>query len=239
MLEEKKQSSEEAVKEKPAEAVKASTEAAPEKENARPAKSTSPFKRSFGRGPRRDRDSAEKKDDFDQRILDIARVTRVMAGGKRMRFRVCVAVGDKKGKIGVGVGKGADVTIAVNKAVNKAKKAIIEVPIKNETIPHEIQYKFGAAKILFKPTKSGRGVIAGGVVRIILEIAGVKNITSKILGSSNKLSNAKCTIEALKRLRRVEVKKENKEAKSEKPVKKEKEVSEKPKTGVKEEKTKK
>lgn len=171
-------------------------------------------KRSFAKGPRRDRGGADKKDDFDQRILDIARVTRVMAGGKRMRFRVCVAIGDKKGKIGVGVAKGADVTIAVNKAVNKARKSIVDVPLMNDTIPHEIFNKLSAAKIIFKPAKSGRGVIAGGVVRVILELAGIKNITSKILGTNNKLSNAKCALEALKNLKRVDVKKEIKSEKA-------------------------
>jgi len=146
----------------------------------------------------------EKRDEFDERILDIARVTRVMAGGKRMRFRVCVAIGDHKGKIGTGVGKGADVAAAVKKAVNHARKAIIDIPLVNDTIPHEVYNKFCAAKIIFKPAAKGKGVIAGGVVRIILELAGVKNITSKILGSNNKLSNALCTIEALKSLKRAE-----------------------------------
>jgi small subunit ribosomal protein S5 len=152
----------------------------------------------------------ERKDEFDERILDIARVTRVMAGGKRMRFRVCVAIGDHKGKIGTGVGKGADVTAAVKKAVNKARKEIIDVPLINDTIPHEIYNKYCAAKILFKPAARGKGVVAGGVVRVILELAGVKNITSKILGSKNKLSNALCTIEALSGLRKVENNNSNK-----------------------------
>jgi len=155
-------------------------------------------------GLRRD----EKKDEFEQRILDLARVTRVMAGGKRMRFRACVAVGDKKGRVAVALGKGADVTTAVTKAVNKAKKNIIEVPIINDTIPHQVNYKYSAAKILFKPARKGRGVIAGGVVRVILELAGIKNITSKILGTNNKVSNAKCTIEALRSLKKVEMKRE-------------------------------
>lgn len=151
----------------------------------------------------------EKKDDFEQRILDLARVTRVMAGGKRMRFRATVAVGDKNGKVGVGMGKGADVTIAVNKAVNVAKKNLIDVPIVNETIPHEIFMKLNASRILFKPARKGRGVIAGGVVRVILELAGIKNITSKILGTNNKVNNAKCTIVALKELKQVDNKKQN------------------------------
>ncbi|PIR13494.1 30S ribosomal protein S5 [Candidatus Falkowbacteria bacterium CG11_big_fil_rev_8_21_14_0_20_39_10] len=153
------------------------------------------------------RKPSKKDDDFDQRILDLARVTRVMAGGKRMRFRVCVAIGDKKGKVGIGMGKGADVSIAVNKAVNQAKKNIVDVPIVRDTIPHEFYFKTGAAKILFKPAQKGRGVIAGGVVRIIFELAGVQNVSAKILGTNNKVNNAKCTIEALRRMKRVEVKK--------------------------------
>lgn len=167
------------------------------------------FKKKFGR---KSRGNNYVKDEFEQKILDIARVTRVMAGGKRMRFRACVAVGDKKGKIGIGLGKGIDVTIAINKAVNIAKKNLIEVPIVNDTIPHEIRHKFSASRLMFKPARRGRGVIAGGIIRIIMELAGIKNITSKILGTTNKVSNAKCTIEALSRLRKVEKKK----AKSEK-----------------------
>ncbi len=145
-----------------------------------------------------------KKDDFEQRILDLARVTRVMAGGKRMRFRACVIVGDKKGKVGIGMGKGIDVAIAMTKAGNVARKNIVEVPMVNETIPHEVFYKFGAGKVLLKPSRRGKGVIAGGVVRVILELAGIRNVTSKILGTNNKVTNAKCTIEALRSLKKVE-----------------------------------
>jgi small subunit ribosomal protein S5 len=146
------------------------------------------------------------KEEFEQRILDVARVTRVMKGGKRMSFRTCVVIGDKKGRIAVALGKGADVTLAVNKAVNKAKKNIVHVPIVRDTIPHEIMNKFGSAKILIKPASQGRGVIAGGVVRVILDLAGVKNVTSKILGTNNKVNNAKCTVLALSKLKRPVVK---------------------------------
>lgn len=138
-----------------------------------------------------------------------------MAGGKRMRFRATVAVGDKKGKVGIGMGKGTDVAIAVNKAVNDAKKNLIEVQTVNDTIPHEVYKKLGASKLLFKPAKRGKGVVAGGIVRVILELAGIKNISSKILGTNNKVNNAKCTIEALKELKQVEMKKTDK-----KPAKK-------------------
>ena len=164
-----------------------------------------------GRPPRRgDRRDDRPKDDMEQRILEVARVTRVMAGGKRMNFRACVALGDKKGNVGIGLGKGADVTMAVNKAVNRARKTMVNVPMVNETIPHEVLCKMGAARLMFKPAKKGRGVIAGGVARVILELAGVKNVTSKSLGSKNKINNARCTIEALKQLRRSEAKTEAK-----------------------------
>ncbi len=156
--------------------------------------------------------SRGEQDEFEQRIIDIARVTRVMAGGKRLSFRACVALGNRKGKVGIGLGKGADVTIAITKAVNKAKKSLIDVPIVNDTIPHEIETKFGAAKILLKPARRGRGVIAGGAARIILELSGIKNITSKNLGTNNKINVSKCVIKALDSLKKVvNVKKEETE----------------------------
>ena len=176
-----------------------------------------------GRGPRGNRDD-RPKDDMEQRILEVARVTRVMAGGKRMNFRACIAIGDKKGSVGVGVGKGADVTMAVNKAVNKAKKDMVSVPFVNDTIPHAVLQKMGAALIMIKPAKKGRGVIAGGVTRVILELAGVKNITSKALGSNNKINNARCTIEALRNLRRPEGKEAAKESHQNKENKTDKEA---------------
>lgn len=153
---------------------------------------------------------AEKE--FDQRIVDLARVTRVMAGGKRMRFRASVAIGDHKGRCGFGVAKGADVTIAINKAVNKAKKAMIKVPIINETIPHRLLIKRGAAKILLNPAPRGTGVKAGGAVRIVLELAGVPNITAKILGTNNKMNNVKALMVAFSQFKYVP-----KKNKSEKP----------------------
>lgn len=161
-----------------------------------------------------------KQDEIQQSIVDLARVTRVMAGGKRMRFRACVAIGDKKGKVAIGIAKGADVAIAVQKAVQKARKKFITAPIVNGTIPHEIYCKKGAAKILLKPASKGRGVIAGGAVRIVLELAGIHNITSKILGTNNKINNVACAIEALGRLRKVEKKKNKKKEKENKGEKK-------------------
>ena len=173
------------------------------------------------RGPRRggqDRGRDAARDEFEQRILDIARVTRVMAGGKRMNFRACIAIGDRKGKVGVGLGKGADVTMAVNKAVNHAKKDMITVNTINDTITHEVHHKEGAAKLLFKPARSGKGIIAGGVARAILELAGIKNVTSKQMGTNNKINNARCTIEALRSLRVAE--KSTKTPKAEKATEK-------------------
>jgi len=170
-----------------------------------------------GRPPRRDNNRRPERgrDEMEQRMLDVARVTRVMKGGKRMSFRVCIALGDKKGTIGIGLGKGADVTMAVNKAVNQAKKDLFKVTIVNDTIPHAVYHRLGASKIMFKPAALGRGVIAGGVVRVILELSGIKNVTSKILGTNNKINNARCTLAALKKLKKVEKKAdktENKEA---------------------------
>lgn len=161
------------------------------------------------RGRRNNKRSERQKDEFEQKLVDIARVTRVMAGGKRMRFRACVVIGNKKGKVAFGIDKGADVTIAVNKAVNMAKKNIIEVPIVNDTIPHEIYQKQGAAKILLKPARRGKGVIAGGAARIVLEMAGIQNVTSKILGTNNKVNIVRSVIEALDNLKKVEVKKKD------------------------------
>ncbi len=159
------------------------------------------FATSRGREVRGDR-TDQQPDEFDQKIIDIARVTRVMAGGKRMRFRACVAIGDHKGRVAIGLAKGLDVTMAVNKAVNKAKKNLITVPIVNGTIPHEVRQKSDAALIILKPASQGKGIIAGSVVRIILELAGLHNVTSKMLGSHNKINNAKCTMKALQSLRK-------------------------------------
>jgi small subunit ribosomal protein S5 len=159
------------------------------------------------KGRRNNKRSERQSDEFDQKLVDIARVTRVMAGGKRMRFRACVVIGDKKGKVAFGIDKGADVTIAVNKAVNMAKKNLIEVPIVNDTIPHAIYQKQGAAKILLKPARRGKGVIAGGAARVVLEMAGIKNVTSKILGTNNKVNIVRSVIEALDNLKKVEGKK--------------------------------
>jgi len=142
------------------------------------------------------------KDEFQTKLLDLARVTRVTGGGKRMSFRAVVVAGDKKGKVGIGIDKGKDVSQAVEKATRRAKKDLVNVIIIDGTIPHEVEAKYGPAVILLKPQMKGRGLVAGGAVRTICDLAGIKNISSKILsGSKNKLNNARATIEALKKLK--------------------------------------
>jgi len=142
------------------------------------------------------------KDEFQTKLLDLARVTRVTGGGKRMSFRAVVVAGDKKGKVGIGIDKGKDVSQAIEKATRRAKKDLISVVILDGTIPHEVKAKSGPAVILLKPQKKGRGLVAGGAVRTICDLAGIKNISSKILsGSKNKLNNARATMEALKKLK--------------------------------------
>ena len=118
-----------------------------------------------------------------------------------MKFRACVIIGDKKGKVGFGVAKGADVSQAVEKAARHAHKQIFSIPFFEETIPHRTEAKFGAAEVLLKPAPRGSGIIAGGAVRVVLALAGVPNVVSKILGSKNKINNVKATFEALKKLR--------------------------------------
>lgn len=149
-----------------------------------------------------------KSDEFDQKVIDIARVTRVMAGGKRMSFRACVVVGDRKGRVGMGLRKGADVSVAINKAIRAAKKQIYKIRIINDTIPCRVDEKFGAARVMLKPAPSGTGVIAGGAVRAVLELAGIKNVVSKMTGSKSKINNVKATIFALIRLKDIKQLKE-------------------------------
>ena len=143
------------------------------------------------------RRSDRPAEEFEQKIVDLARVTRVMAGGKRMKFRACMIIGDKKGRVGIGIAKGIDVSQAISKAVVKAKKTLIHVPIVEGTVPHQISVKFKSAKVMIRPAKKGSGIKAGGVLRIILELAGIKDVVAKILGSNNKINNAKAALDAL------------------------------------------
>ena len=136
------------------------------------------------------------------KVLDLRRVTRVVAGGKRFRFRATVVLGDEKGKVAVGIGKGLDVQGAIAKAKNDAQKRILNVTLKGRTIPHEVEAKFSAAKVRIKPAVEGHGLRAGGAVRVVLSLAGIKDATAKCLGRTpNKLTNAFATMEALKKLK--------------------------------------
>ncbi|MEY3471290.1 MAG: ribosomal protein small subunit ribosomal protein [Candidatus Parcubacteria bacterium] len=138
-----------------------------------------------------------EKKEYDHKVLDIARVARVMAGGRRFSFRATVVIGDKNGKVGVGIGKGADTAIAIDKAINSAKKKLVKIDVSKDTIPVDASAKFGSAKVLLKPAKEGKGIVAGGAVRTVVDLAGIKNITAKMLGGKNKLNNARATVQAL------------------------------------------
>jgi len=146
-----------------------------------------------------------EKKEFDSKLLDLARVTRVTAGGKQLRFRAVIVVGNKNSKVGIGVAKGRDVSQAVEKATRIAEKNIIEVPIFEDSIMHEVEVKLGPARVLLRPQTKGRGLVAGGVVRVICSLAGIKNISSKLLSRSrNKLNIARATIKALQELKTKE-----------------------------------
>ncbi|MEK7647866.1 MAG: 30S ribosomal protein S5 [Patescibacteria group bacterium] len=168
-------------------------------------------------GPRRDGQGGGRRDggrggnreerevpEFDQTIVELARVTRVTKGGKRMRFRATVVIGDRKLRVGFGVAKAGDVQAAVNKAVRQAKKRLIRVPLVKDTIPYEVDAKFGAAIVKLMPAPKGSGVIAGGSLRTVLEFAGIPNISSKILGSKSKINNIKAAFNALEQLTRLQ-----------------------------------
>lgn len=141
--------------------------------------------------------------EFEEKIVQINRVAKKTKGGNKISFSVLVVVGDKKGRVGVGLGKAPEVVDAIKKGINYAKKHLIVIPMKGNTIPHEILVKRGAAKVLLKPAPPGTGVIAGGPVRAVVEVGGVKDIVAKILGTKNQASNVYATFEALSRLKKV------------------------------------
>ncbi|MBU1167615.1 30S ribosomal protein S5 [Patescibacteria group bacterium] len=146
-----------------------------------------------------------EKPEFEQELVDIARVARIVAGGRRMRFRATIVIGDKKKRVGMGVAKGNDVSTAIEKAVAQAKKNMVSVSITPDgTIPHEVTIKKGASRLFLKPAFKGTGIIAGGSVRQVMEMAGVKNVFGKIYGTNNKLNNVQAAIEALKSLQTKE-----------------------------------
>lgn len=163
-------------------------------------------RRNDRRNPRRQRRGGRRDErtrpEFDQKIVSIRRVTRVMAGGRRFSFSVSMVIGDKKGKVGVGVGKAGDTQLAIEKAVRSAKKNMITVPMnKDHHIPHDVHTKYASSEVMIMPAP-GRGLVAGSSVRTVLELAGVKDVTAKLFSrSKNKLNNARATVEALKQLK--------------------------------------
>lgn len=158
-----------------------------------------PQQRGGRRDDRRNQGPVEPKQ-FEELVINIDRVARVVKGGRRFRFKALVVVGDRKTKVGVGVSKGQDVQTAIAKATDVAKKHMITIPIVNETIPHDIEIKLGGARVLLKPAAPGTGIIAGGVVRSIIGVTGINNLLSKSLGSTNKVNIAYATIDALSKL---------------------------------------
>jgi small subunit ribosomal protein S5 len=155
------------------------------------------------RRPRRgDRRGGDRRPEFDQKIVSIRRVTRVVAGGRRFAFSVSMVIGDKKGKVGVGIGKAGDTQLAIEKAIRNAKKHMITVTMnKDGHIPHDVHTKYASSEVMIMPAP-GRGLVAGSSVRTVLELAGVKDVTAKLLSrSKNKLNNARAAVEALKQLK--------------------------------------
>ena len=142
------------------------------------------------------------KGEFEQKTIEIRRVTRVVEGGKRFSFRAAVVIGDLKGRVGMSTGKGGDVALSIEKATARAKKELFSVPItKTGTIPHEVFAKYGSAKVLLKPAAEGRGIIAGGAMRVVCGLSGIRHVTGKILNSANKINIARATLVALKQLK--------------------------------------
>lgn len=156
-----------------------------------------------GQGGRRDNrrnDGPQEPKEFEELVINIDRVARVVKGGRRFRFKALVVVGNRKDKVGVGVAKGGDVQAAIGKATDVAKKSMITIPVLNGTIPHDAEVKVSGAQVLIKPAAPGTGIIAGGVVRSIIGVTGIHNLLSKSLGSTNKVNIAYATIDALKSL---------------------------------------
>jgi len=175
----------------------------------------------------------QKTDEYKDHVLEINRVTRVTKGGKRMRFRTVVVIGNQKGKVGIGVAKGPDVVESISKAKNKAKKNVFTINMDGKTIPHPIEMKYSAARIVIKPAEVGHGLMAGGAARIVLSMAGFADVTAKYLSrTTNKLANAMVTLEALKQLKpsknqngKIKVENDNAKSKDESDKKRSKDLT--------------
>lgn len=152
------------------------------------------------------RQQTEKE--FEETVVEIKRVSKKTKGGNRMRFTALVVVGDRKGKVGVALSKAPDVSSAIRKAFSTAKKKLFSVPLKGTTIPFSVEEKFSAAKVLLKPAPAGSGIMAGGPMRVVFEAAGIRDVVGKILGTNNKASNVYATLEALKTIKKMEKRKE-------------------------------
>ncbi|MBU0667588.1 30S ribosomal protein S5 [Patescibacteria group bacterium] len=166
------------------------------------------------------RPHVKEQKEFEEEVIQIDRVTRVVKGGRRLRFRATVVIGNKKGKVGVGIGKSTEVTGAIQKAISQAKKSLITVPIVGQTIPHRVEIQYKSAHLLIMPACPGTGIIAGGPLRKIIELAGVEDILSKSLGNNNKLTNSQAAIMALAKLKEIPW------LKKKEPVKKEEKIEE-------------
>ena len=147
---------------------------------------------------------AETKTELKEKVVNVSRVAKVVKGGRTFRFSVLVVVGDSNGRVGVGTGKSSEVPEAIKKATDDAKKNLVEVSLVNGTLPHEYTTNFGSSKVILKPAVEGTGIIAGGAVRPVLELAGVKNVTAKTLGSRNSINVVYATLKALKAMRTPE-----------------------------------
>jgi small subunit ribosomal protein S5 len=168
----------------------------------------------------RNRKSKKRRRKYDRKVIDIRRVAKTRAGARRLRFSSMVVVGDKKGKVGVAIGRASDTRSSIDKAARKAEKVMTKIDLIGDTIPHKIVHKYGAAEVMLKPAKPGTGVIASNAIRSIMELAGVRDVLSKQLGSQNPITNAYCVFEALKELDKTRIVKKMRQRKQKQSAKK-------------------